>query len=301
VSDEGERHDARRHPVTYFPVATQRQFRRNRAAIAGKPYEHFFDGDLWLHDDVLPALREPMPVEHALAHDPSGFDRLLEPGYLDGETGYCELANGAAYVASLVPFPECTGEMLSWWFWWHAVEPARYTLWYPYNHVRVRSSSPERLTQPGLGHAERYLGTSHHVVEYIGPKKVDILIDFIDPAELGMDTSRFDDAGIVAHACAHVRSTRPRARIVTMLHLARATRDGLELRSRYWIGDDVRLEVAGRQVRPERLLDGSRLRRRLAGAAVGYEQLLHDQIEFTHLSSFLARIHGEFGSAPPGG
>jgi 2,4-diacetylphloroglucinol hydrolase len=43
---------------------------------------------------------------------------------------------------------------------------------------------------------------------------------------------------------------------------------------------------------------GSRLglKRRLAGARVAYEQLLHDQIEFTHLATFLADICAEFGS-----
>lgn len=111
---------------------------------------------------------------------------------------------------------------------------------------------------------------------------------------LGLDTSRFDEAGIVAHACAMVRTSRPRARVVTMLHLARRTDDGFELRSRYWIGDDVRLEVAGGSVPLSPLLDRTNLRHHVAGAEVGYEQLLHDQIEFTHLSTFLARIHAEF-------
>ena len=37
------------------------------------------------------------------------------------------------------------------------------------------------------------------------------------------------------------------------------------------------------------------MKRRLAGERVGYEQLLHDQIEFTHLSTFLADIYREYG------
>jgi hypothetical protein len=40
------------------------------------------------------------------------------------------------------------------------------------------------------------------------------------------------------------------------------------------------------------------MRRRLAGARVGYEQLLHDQIEFTHLATFLPELYAEFGSKP---
>lgn len=285
----------RRNRVTYFPVPTQRLFRRNEGAMIGKPYAHYFNGDLWVHDHALDALRGPIPVDHALPHTPEGFDRLLDPGYLPGETGYCELPNGAGYVASLVPFPGCTGDMLSWWFWWHAVEPARYALWYPFNHVSARSAATDRLTARGLSHQQRYIGTTHHVIEYIGASKVDIRIEFVDPAELGMDTTRFSDAGVVAHACAHVHLTRPPARVATMLHLARATDDGFELRSRYWIGDRVILRAARRSVSVDRILDRTPIRRRLAGATVAYEQLLHDQIEFTHLSTFLADVHAEFG------
>ena len=41
------------------------------------------------------------------------------------------------------------------------------------------------------------------------------------------------------------------------------------------------------------------LKRRLGGERAAYEQLLHHQIEFTHLSSFLAAIHAEFGCSSP--
>jgi hypothetical protein len=37
------------------------------------------------------------------------------------------------------------------------------------------------------------------------------------------------------------------------------------------------------------------VKRRMAGERVAYEQLLHDQIEFTHLASFLGDIYREFG------
>ena len=285
-------------PVTYFPVATQRQFARNCELVRGKPYEHYFDGDLWLHDDVMPAIRKPMRPADALRPDPAGLSSLLDPGYHAVENGFCELADGTGYVASLVRFPGCTGEMYQWWFWWHSLESARYTLWYPHNHVACNPVDRSVLTRPGLTHAERYVGNTHDVDEYIGPDLVKIAIEFVDPGALGFDTRRFADAGIVGHACARVRLRRPPLEAVTMVHLARRTDDGFEQRSRYWIGHDVKLRAFSGSVRvpdaPARL--GRRL---LAGERVAYEQLLHDQIEFTHLSTFLARIHGEFGAQDP--
>ena len=283
-----------RTPVTYFPIATQRLFQQNREQIRGKPYERYFNGDLWLHDDVLPALRTPMDPAQALTCDRKGLDALLDPGYHEVENGYCELPDGSAYVASRVPFPGCSGEMYEWWFWWHSVEPARYTLWYPFNHIRAMPVDRSVLTQPGLTHEQRYVGNTHHVDEYIGPDLVRIAIRFVDPADLGFDTSRFAAAGIVGHACARVALRRPNLEAVTMVHLARRTDDGIEQRSRYWIGHDVTLTAAGRTLSLDALASTLGVKSRMAGLRVAYEQLLHDQIEFTHLSTILAGLYGEF-------
>ena len=65
------------------------------------------------------------------------------------------------------------------------------------------------MKQPGLGHEQRYIGQTHHVDAYIGPDLVRITISFVDPAELGFDTSRFAEAGIVGHACTRVSLRRP--------------------------------------------------------------------------------------------
>jgi hypothetical protein len=281
-------------PLTYFPVATQRQFAHNQERIRGKPYEKYFDGNLWLPEAVMPAIRSPMEPAEALAF--RDINSLLSPGYHRVENGFCELADGTGYVASHVPMPGCTGEMYQWWFWWHAVESARYTLWYPHNHVRVRPHDPDLLARPGLTHAQRYIGTQHDVDEYIGPELVEITIRFVDPTELGFDTTRFAEAGIVGHACARVSLRRSALESVTMVHLARRTGDGIEQRSRYWIGHDPRLRVFGASVSVDKVGTKLGVKRRLAGERVAYEQLLHDQIEFTHLASFLRDIHGQFGS-----
>ncbi len=281
-------------PLTYFPVPTQRQFATNRERIRGKPYEKYFDGNLWLSEAVMPAIRSPMQPADVL--NVKDINSLLESGYHSVENGFCELADGTGYVASHVPFPGCTGEMYQWWFWWHAVESARYTLWYPHNHVAVRPHDSDVLVRPGLTHEQRYVGTTHDVDEYIGAELLEISIRFVDPAELGLDTSRFAEAGIVGQACARVSLRRPGIESVTMVHLARKTADGFEQRSRYWIGHDPRLSVFGASVSVDTVGTRLGIKRRLAGERVAYEQLLHDQIEFTHLASFLSDIHRQFGS-----
>ncbi len=279
------------HRITYFPPETQARFALNRARVARKPYAHYFDGNLWLHDDAMQAITQPMDPREALPMTREGLSRLLVPGRLPVETGYCELADGSGYVASRVPFPGCSGEMFAWWFWWHAVEPERYSLWYPHNHIAAVPSDASLLQRPGLSHEQRYIGSTHFVDEFIGPELLKLAIRFVAPAELGFDASRFREAGIVGHACARVGLRRTGLEAVSMVHLARETPDGFELRSHYWLGHDVRLHG----VSVDRVASGLGMKRRLAGARVAYEQLLHDQIEFTHLSTFLAKIYAEFG------
>jgi hypothetical protein len=280
-------------PVTYFPVPTQHQFQRNRELIRGKPYERYFHGDLRLRAEVLPAIRSPMSQADALGSNQ--LNSLLSPGYHAVENGFCEMPDGSAYVASHVPFPGATGEMYKWWFWWHSVEPARYTLWYPHNHIAAHPQDRDVLTRPGLSHEERYVGTTHHVDEYIGSELVRIAIRFVDPAELGLDTSLFEEAGIVGHACARVSLREAPLEVVTMVHLARKTAEGIEQRSRYWIGHDVKLRILGRKMSVDAAGAALGIKRRMAGERVAYEQILHDQIEFTHLSTFLPELWREFG------
>jgi hypothetical protein len=288
-------------PVTYYPTGNQRQFAVNRERVRGKPYAKYFKGELWLHEDVLPAIRQAMPISEALDLTPDALNTLLEPGYHQVENGFCELADGTAYTASLVPFPGCTGEMFQWWFWWHSVEPARYTLWYPYSHISADPVDREVLTAPGLTHEQRYIGNTHRVTERIGSRLVRISIRFVDPVELGFDTSRFAAADIVGHACAEVSLLHPDLPLTTMVHLARRTERGIELRSRYWTGHQMRLNLGRSLSLPlDGLLSSLGLKRRLVGLPVAYDQLLHDQIEWTHLSSFLADIYREFGQQEAG-
>jgi hypothetical protein len=79
-------------PLTYFPVATQRQFATNLERIRGKPYEKYFDGNLWLREAVMPAIRSPMDPADSL--DFKEINSLLEPGYHRIENGFCELEDG---------------------------------------------------------------------------------------------------------------------------------------------------------------------------------------------------------------
>ena len=70
--------------------------------------------------------------------------------------------------------------------------------------------------------------------------------------------------------------------------------DGFELRSRYWLGDHISLG-GSHGVSVDKLLGATRLKNHIVGESLAYEQLLHDQIEFTHLAGILPDLYAEFG------
>ncbi len=56
------------------------------------------------------------------------INELLTPGYLEVETGYCVLPNGAGYVAVHTTMPGVSAEKIDGWPAWYGMEDLRYKL-----------------------------------------------------------------------------------------------------------------------------------------------------------------------------
>jgi hypothetical protein len=68
------------------------------------------------------------------------------------------------------------------------------------------------------------------------------------------------------HNAAQILSLRDQPlEVVTMVHLARATPDGIEQRSRYWIGHDAKLRLFGGKLSVDRIGAALGIKRRMAG------------------------------------
>ncbi|KAL8362895.1 hypothetical protein RB601_008923 [Gaeumannomyces tritici] len=281
-------------PLTHYPLAGQAVLERNARRLAGKPYARYLNRSLEMYSDAAEALQAPMPRSGVLLLADAG--RLLEAGHHAHENGWCGLADGAAYAASLTRFPE------------------RYALWYPHAHIRVTLASSSSSSSSGPGrdrlaamadrtapHVRKWLGRTHRVEELLGERRVSAHLRFVDPARYGLPWDRLRAAGYEAAVCAEVRDGwEPRLKVGDVVHLWRrlapAEGGGLELRSRYWLGTGVRLDLPLVRVAVplDRVAGLLGLKAARGGARTAYDMFLHDQSEFTNLASFLPQIYGDF-------
>jgi hypothetical protein len=259
--------------------------------LEGKPYARYWRPEM-----------APMqaPVQRALLHgieaSELGFpldeaDRLLEPGALPLENGFTRLANGQLFVAVLTRMPRVTPAMIDWWFGWHYMESQRYKLWHPRAHV---SNAAERMIgdDPSLSDREKYLHNPNYVTEYVGSELLDITITFRDASEW-LDVSRFAAAGVGTALCGSVALRKPAVVIGHLLHLIRASDDGCEMRSRFWLGG---IEIqGGRAAGLLNPLAGSRFAaRRAAPDALGRDMVVHCAMEMNHLAGFLPDLYADY-------
>jgi phloretin hydrolase len=211
-----------------------------------KPYSKYYYRE---HAGASPELariladHKPMDPSEALPID--RMSDLLEAGYLPGETGYCTLPGGGAYVAVNHPMPEVTPAMVDWWFAWHGLESLRYMLWSPKDHFAVSMTDEDRATvlDPATPMPLKFQGITHEVFEDIGSGADTLYISFMTPEAFGFDMSRWKAPNVATLVAANVRIKAAAApegaplMPVAMCHFIRELpQGGVEFRTRFWMG-----------------------------------------------------------------
>ncbi len=238
--------------------------------------------------DKQEILKDPMR-DPADAHRIEDRNKIFDPGYLPGEVGIFPLENGTAVVANCTQFPGAKGEMLQWWFAWHGVEPTRYAIWDPHDHhgLVIDEETRAKLLDPNLTVQEKCCNIHHTVYESLvpGEKPDHIEIDFKDPADMGMDVSKLGTDACSFMVIANTGLEGPDGSMipVVMMHMARDTKDGCELRSRFWMGYNI---IDGKPVKllPDGMVFPEPILRMLLG---------HNFLEYTNLSVILPEVYAE--------
>ena len=213
-------------------------FTRSCMAVPGADEEKVFLAAYSLGRKVrrITGLTKPRDLERLVFYLYRNIGIEMD-GDLPGEVGLFTLKKGGFQVANKTEFKGCTGEMLQWWFGWHAVDPLRYAIWDPYDHYGLEISEKDKayILDPNTSIPDKSRGVTHTVLESLaaGTKPDKIVIHFDDPAVLGFDKEKIFTDSCSFFVCAHAELGPMN---VIMMHMARDTETGCELRSRFWMG-----------------------------------------------------------------
>jgi hypothetical protein len=213
-------------------------------------------------------------------------NRLFDPGYFDEEIGYCVLPDGTGYVSDLNYMPGVTAEMIDWWFAWRGLDPLRYVISNPEDHIQAVTMQMDKVRDPKLNYSEKYWDTTQIVVKKseIGPEAE--FLNFKCPADLGFDMDKIGTEYCSTMVCArgYGKGNPPFAKPDYLVcHMVRDVEGGVEVRTRYWLGWTVRY---GKDYKE--LPDGFRMPPMLPMGT-----LIQNMKEWTNLAAILPQLYVE--------
>ncbi len=260
-----------------------------------KPYAKYYYRQLApIPGDVQSAIDAgPIDPSQALAFEK--INDLLEPGYHAKENGYCFMPDGSCYVAVLTRMRGVTGEMIDWWFSWHAQESLRYKIWYPGAHAGTGVNDLDRLQNKSLPFRERYWHTTHYPVEDVGIGQEKLSITFMPPEEFGFDTTRFKAANVRTAICTRAGSENKKADHTDMCHFVRQVAGGVEMRSRFWIGRRIKVRMFSDRSPVNRIANTGYIRKIVIPRNTPCQMSLHCAQEYNNLAQILPDLYREFG------
>lgn len=283
-------------PVSYYPPAMQKRFGAAREALAGSPYEPFLNERLTVPEAAaLGIQRGSMEPIQAMSPNAAALNAILDAGTEAQDWGYTVLEGPTLYVQSRIDFPGSTPDMFKWWFWWHALDPRRYMLWFPYSHISATAADPGRLADEALSFEERFYDNRQHVAELMGADHFESVIRFVDPSHLGFNMAKFRAAGFEASASGLLEMPGlPDITVGMMVHIVRPTKGGMELFNRYWLGSHPDLWRFPGADQAGGLFAGVGMDE-VRMESVAYELAVHDMTEWNNLARILPALHAEFG------
>jgi len=239
----------------------------------------------------LDILKSDIPIDQSEVLDRKDINLLFDTGYLNTENGYRRNDDGSHYTAVLTPMPNVTIEIIDWWFWWHAAEPVRYQIWYPEMHFDNNADFQGRYDDETLSYRERLHLSTHRVTEDVGMGKGEIIIDFMHPSEFGFDPSKLNDD--VTIICARVGMPNEGIWFTDMCHFVRRVGDGVEMRSRFWMGYEIKRIGGFAKPFLNRVLNNSFVKKRMIPAIAGSSMFHHCSQEYHNLAERLPEIYEE--------
>ncbi len=190
-----------------------------------KPYaEFYYRGAVAPAPEIMSQMTESACMDPQYAVDPNNVNVMLDGSYMERETGFCILPDGIGYAAVLTKMDGVTPEANDWWGFWHEQDDLRYKCWFPGAHEKVGDCWAQENVGKGLENV--------------------FFITSLNPKIIGFDEERVEqDPSIIrirgrngyslpADGCTSDMRPIPQS----VMHFIRKTENGIEYRSRFWVG-----------------------------------------------------------------
>ena len=204
----------------------------------------------------------------------SNINQLILNEDVQNETGYKCLDDGTYLLSMTLNFPNLTVDMIEWWFWWYSQSSTYYRLWYPVYHSSIINLD-DKLYK---GKFHGFEPCTHHVTEDFGKGNVTLAIKFQNPWIFGFDKTLFKDNNIGTVFCATIGTIGGVIGHSKMVHVIKEKDEGIQIISRFWIGDNI-----------PRLI-----KRRLLNEDTAYLISKHYFIEYTRLNEILPPLYDTY-------
>lgn len=237
--------------------------------------------------DLAPIPEEKLAILKAGPADPKSLLAFEDKDiFLKGEDAdYCQIGfgireDGIGMVCNTTYMPGVTGEMLDWWFPWHSVgSDLRYKIWDPEDHYFATADRCDYVCDPAVPMNQKTWGVTHYIMEDVGLGPDFLMLQFMNPADFGYDTSIIGSDKCSSLVCAVGKSQIAAA----MTHKWYPYEDGVMFCSRFWIGYGLQ--------------DGQVKRGLPEGAAIPVEAPMglfaHNIKEFSNLAAILPEVYAE--------
>ncbi len=169
--------------------------------------------------------------------------KLLTDDNLGNKIGYTVMFDGTGYVSDITKMPGVTVEMLNWYIAWRGINPDNYKAIMPEKHISAMSMQGNRFEDEDYVGAEKYWDTTQTVMTLGDMGPVTEFMNFKCPYDVGFKAEAIEESKTSEMICArgYAQGQPPAAGPdYFVCHQVIETEDGVEVRSKYWIGWTVR-------------------------------------------------------------
>lgn len=246
-----------------------------------------------LPEDIKNVVKKGKDVNPKHCLEMIDMDRLLKENFVV-ENGFRHFSDGKVYVQALTKMKSVSIEMINWWFWWHPKHSIRYQIWYPGMHYEAKADFNGHYEDESLSLRERLNHSIHYVVEDIGTGKEKVMLDFMSPEDFGFDKTKLKNDDSETIICARVGSPTRGIWHTKMCHVCRKTDEGIEMRSRFWIGYELkRITKFGSKIL-NHFLNKPIIKSKLIPKDMGKHMFFHCVQEYHNLREILPKLYSKY-------